>query len=350
MAANASRHWTSLSDCVISGAALALILTTSCGTPSANLGSGASSPRLESPSASASAPASGLPEARQGGFLVEDPISGHLLLVGGISTLPSDSQGSWVTSTWSWEGQRWQQLNVVSQGILAVFFDSVSKQAFAIQVTGVPEAVTTLAWSGKWVRRNTSHVPTPMSPFSSHAVFNPSTGVAVYCGDYSVTPGLDVWMWDGGDWSMQTDPSPAMRLNYALAYDPITKTDVLFGGRQGGGPNPNFADTWSWSGSGWTLLRPSHSPSPGSAYATFDESLNALVLLDSAGNMWTWTGTDWTAVASSGSGPGAFREDAVFGYDPVSQRVIVFSGSNGRTATATTWLWDGASSSWTQPT
>src|SRR5437660_9781579 len=68
------------------------------------------------PRATASA-TSLLPEARQGGLFVEDPARGRLLLVGGIGT-----DGSLVTSTWSWDGHLWEQLNIVSQGIDAAFY------------------------------------------------------------------------------------------------------------------------------------------------------------------------------------------------------------------------------------
>jgi hypothetical protein len=191
---------------------------------------------------------------------------------------------------------------------------------------------------------------------SGDAVFNPATTRALYIGirnQTTDTPGLETWIWSGTDWSFDGGSSPAKRIDYALAYDPITKTDILFGGSigGGGGPYPNFSDTWSWNGSSWMQLRPSHSPAPGRAYAVFDERLNALVLLDFAGNMWSWSGSDWRDAPSSGAGPGKYRAEAAFGYDPVGRRVIVFGGSaGGAAATPNTWLWDEASSAWTQST
>jgi hypothetical protein len=181
---------------------------------------------------------------------------------------------------------------------------------------------------------------------SGFSVFNPTTKTGLYGGIRNETtdsPGLETWTWDGGDWAAQSGASPAKRIGYALAYDPITKTDVLFGGGPGGGPNPLFSDTWSWNGTNWTQLQPVHSPSPGGAYATFDESLNAVVLLDWQGNMWTWTGSDWSATPSTSSEPRAHLVGAAFGYDPVSRRIISFGGSTGSSASANTLLWDGGS-------
>ena len=291
------------------------------------------------PSASASAPIAGVPEARQGGFLVEDPGGGQLLLIGGIGS------SAMVGSTWSWDGRRWSQLNAPAQGIDMVFLDSVRNQVIALQATG-PTAYGTATWSGTWANLNSTHVPSRMVFGSGFSVFNPTTKSGLYCGirnETTDTPGLETWTWDGSDWSFAPVAGPAKRLDYALAYDPITKTDILFGGEPGGGPHPLFADTWSWNGSGWTQLLPTHSPAAGAAYATLDESLNAVVLLDWQGNMWTWTGSDWNAIPSTNSGPGAHVLGAAFGYDPLSHRIIAFGGSTGSSASSTTWLWDGAS-------
>lgn len=322
---------------------LAVMLLTGCGAVPLRSGADASAARTASPSPSASA----FPEARWGGLFVEDPGSGHILLVSGL-----DPSGTLVTTTWSWDGQQWDQVNIVSQGIDAAFYDSVRKQVVALQATD-PTTYRTATWSATWSSLNSAHVPSRMVFRSGSSVFNPTTRSGLYCGvrnETTETPGLETWTWDGSDWSLQTGPSPVKRIDYALAYDPTSKSVIFFGGELGGGPNPNLADTWSWNGSIWTQLQPMHSPAPGSAYATFDESLGALVLLDFTGNMWRWTGTDWMAVPSTGQGPGAYHTDAAFGWDPVSRRVIVFGGSTGGAATAHTWLWDGGSSSWTQST
>jgi hypothetical protein len=319
---------------------VALWLLSSCGPVAGGIGSNATAAGTASPQPSASAKASQFPEARQGGLLFEDPISRHLLLVGG--TTPA---GAFVSSTWTWDGERWNQLSVLSEGIHVAFLDSVRNELIALQAAG-PAVNRTASWSGKWSGRNSVHVPSPMSRGSGYAVFNPTSSNAVYCGigeDSLGVRGLETWTWDGNDWSLRTGPSPARRLGYAFAYDPVTKTDVLFGGGPGGGPNPLYADTWQWNGTDWTQLQPVHSPSPGGAYATFDQSLNAIVLLDWHGDMWTWTGSDWKTIPSTSGGPGAPLVGAAFGYDPVSRGIIAFGGSTGGSASANTWRWGGAS-------
>ena len=325
------------------GAVLLAIL--SCGRPAAGIvGSStpATSPRLASPSTSPLA----RPEARQGGILVKDPGTGHLLLVGGIG-----ADGARITGTWSWDGKQWTQLNIRSEGIQAAFLDPQLNRVLALQLAG--QSLSTTSWSGAWGSLNSAHAPPPMVFGSGYAVFNPNTNTALYCGIHeglaTQSPGLEVWIWNGNDWLLQGGSAPFKRDRYALAYDPVTKADLLFGGEPGGGPTPLFGDTWSWNGSSWTQLKPAHRPATGAAYATFDEQLNALVLLDWEGNLWSWTGSDWNAIPTSGSGPGAYLSDAAFGYDAVSRGILVFGGATGDSAASSaTWLWVGAA--WTRLT
>src|SRR5947207_6556912 len=120
---------------------VAAVLLVGAGCGSVSPGNTRSSTPI--PSASASAPIAGVPEARQGGFLVEDPGRGQLLLIGGIGS------SAMVGSTWSWDGRRWSQLNAPAQGIDMVFLDSVRNQVIALQATG-PTAYGTATWSGTW--------------------------------------------------------------------------------------------------------------------------------------------------------------------------------------------------------
>ena len=81
---------------------------------------------------------------------------------------------------------------------------------------------------------------------------------------------------------------PAIESGAAMAYDPDTKTVILFGGR---GKSDVLSDTWSWDGTGWTKLAPTTSPPA--------------------------------------------RSGASVGWDPVSQRLVLFGGvGSGTTSSA----------------
>jgi hypothetical protein len=60
----------------------------------------------------------------------------------------------------------------------------------------------------------------------------------------------DTWVWNGTDWTMQNPADrPSARERSGMAYDPVSRVLVLFGGDGVGG---NLGDTWTWDGANWT--------------------------------------------------------------------------------------------------
>ena len=106
----------------------------------------------------------------------------------------------------------------------------------------------------------------------------------------------------GSTWQQLTPAvSPSARSYYSMAYDPVSKKVVLFGGQ---GSSGNLNDTW-----------------------TFD-------------------GTTWTQVTTAPAPP--VRNGAAMGYDRPTKKLILFGGFNGKQYLQDTWIWDGAASTWTQ--
>lgn len=99
--------------------------------------------------------------------------------------------------------------------------------------------------------------------------------------------------------------SPAARVYSTMVYDPVSKKIVLFGGF---GQNGMLNDTWTFDGTTWTQQQ--------------------------------------TAVAPTG------RTGSAMAFDKRSQKIVMFGGFNGgQTGSAflhDTWLWDGATSTWTE--
>jgi hypothetical protein len=83
----------------------------------------------------------------------------------------------------------------------------------------------------------------------------------------------DTWLWNGHSWSpAHVKTSPAGRMSASMGDDigPEGLGDtVLFGGI---GLRSTFADTWSWNGSDWLLLRPA---SPASARSAAADAFDA---------------------------------------------------------------------------
>jgi hypothetical protein len=116
-----------------------------------------------------------------------------------------------------------------------------------------------------------------------------------------------VYEWDGTQW-LRIDGAngPTTRLGAALAYDPIGRRTVLYGGRDLTTLAP-LGDCWSWDGGSWTLLQAQAPPAARAEAAfAFDPHTNGLVLHGGTGVPWsTWqlVGTGWTQLASDPSLP-----------------------------------------------
>lgn len=193
---------------------------------------------------------------------------------------------------------------------------------------------------------------------------------------------LKTWIWDGVDWAQVMTPEPEdigpmaydprskkvvmfEETNKTLTWDglswqqlfpihnpgshsggttmcldPTSNTILLFGGLTPYSTTRYSAETWSWSGSDWTQLRPETSP-PGRAYAAMAPltSRGQVVLVGGEngavlGDSWAWNGATWRATPATGL---RNRASAV----EVGMRVLVFGG--GTSPTNDMWWWDGTS-------
>ena len=168
-------------------------------------------------------------------------------------------------------------------------------------------------------------------------------------GDYANT-----WLWNGSVWARAQPPaSPAGRFGASEAYDPQTKTVMLFGGRLE--PGTPVHDTWAWNGSTWTPIDSgAGGPEPGEGSdMAWDPAIDQMVLLTRSGvisepaQTWIWAGTHWTQ-PSDGALPAGATYSPMW-FDPVTRSLLAVGCCVGPPpstgAVNTTWRWSG--SSWT---
>jgi hypothetical protein len=146
-----------------------------------------------------------------------------------------------------------------------------------------------------------------------------------------------------------SQPSP--RAGAAMAYDPLSRTVILFGGSTPAGDV--FADTWSWNGFVWTQLFPATSPT-GRTGATlaYDAPTGRLVLyggtsptqFEVLSDTWTWDGTTWTQETTTGPAGGL---GALSAYFPPSHSVLLYAGVTGTRIPPYPYLWSWNGSDWT---
>ena len=130
-------------------------------------------------------------------------------------------------------------------------------------------------WEYTWNHTVSNEIATRAHPFMwvRYHHWSPRGGVAiaydpvgrkvVLFGGFNSTEYLnETWTFNGSTWTIETTSvAPWPRASAMLAYDVSTRKLALFGGFN----NPEFlGDTWFWDGatSTWTRAHPTHSPGP----------------------------------------------------------------------------------------
>jgi Galactose oxidase, central domain len=166
----------------------------------------------------------------------------------------------------------------------------------------------------------------------------------------------DTWTFDGTTWTkMKTAVAPSARRFVTMAFDKRSNKLVMFGGF-----NPNtqqiLRDTWVWDGatSTWTQVKMKTSPPAGYGSMLFNDPHSGTAMMFGGFNIthivpaysttWRSTGTGWQKLH-----PKTIpipRGWGVTWLDSKRNNVIMTGGNGDTIRTDNTWIWDG--SNWTQ--
>jgi uncharacterized repeat protein (TIGR01451 family) len=212
--------------------------------------------------------------------------------------------------------------------------------------------------SHSWYR---PYNPTPRpSERENHAMTYDSTNnrVVLFGGAY-IDSNDDTWEYDTSTHTWYgpytPTPRPSERKYHSMAYDPINKRMVLFGGHIGY-PVIYDDETWEYDTATHTWYGPFlPSTRPSARYGqgmTFDSSKNRVVLFGGSGysnDIWeydtathTWHGPYMPTPRPSK------RIQVDIGYNSVSNRVVMYGGFDGASDDET-WEYDASSSVWHGP-
>lgn len=148
------------------------------------------------------------------------------------------------------------------------------------------------------------------------------------------------WTWNGFVWTNRSPAHhPAGRVYAAMAYDPIRKVTLLFGG---GDSATAFRDTWSWDGSDWTEVTDVGPDARASAALAWNPYRRRMMLFGGTSSapladLFELDGSQWSPVAVSSQAP-APRADAVLVPESTSGSMLVFAGVE-RSGNALDDLW-----------
>jgi hypothetical protein len=143
--------------------------------------------------------------------------------------------------------------------------------------------------------------------------------------------------------------SPSTRFGAAMAYDPATKTTVLFGGTGGTtyqSEGTLLNDTWEWNGSTWTVEHPSTSP-PTNHFPTemtYDPFTHGMLLFN--GRTWEWNGSNWSQITTADSPPIFVGAIDVLSTDTGNDTVLLLAEDANQVME--TWEWNGTN--WVEQT
>jgi Galactose oxidase, central domain len=323
---------------------------------------------------------------------IYDPVSGEMVIFGGVSQLPqtftddhvfvlTEANGLQSGSTWSQDGP-------APRFHLSGVYDSVTDQLIAfggeesatvgpfndvwaevsVAADGQSSAVTT-----NWVQVFPSGTP-PAARFGHTGIYDSASNrMLIFAGATNATSCRnDLWILDDAnsadgtpDWISLTasgTPPPA-RMNHIAVYDPAQNTMIVFGGTNCA--SGYLSDVWiltNANGEGgtpaWTQLSPT-GPGPSvreNSSAIYDSVNNILTIYagdtgaQGLTDVWTLSNANgqggtpvWKLLSPTGTAP-AGRTGQASVYDSVHNRMIMFGGINainGKYFLNDTWILTG---------
>jgi hypothetical protein len=194
-----------------------------------------------------------------------------------------------------------------------------------------PNLSDTWTWkSGNWTKKSPATSPTARH---GHAgTFHAGVGEVFLFGGHDGMARDELWSWNGATWTLRqpSGPRPGVRWHSAMAFDPIGRRLVLFGGWSGSG---YYGDTWSWDAATdkWTQLAPNPPTPPARSQCTlvYDPTREAIVLFGGyngggLSDTWQLRGSTWTKCTQLGEPPARCLHASA--YDSRRQRMWAFGG------------------------
>ncbi|MCU1301893.1 MAG: hypothetical protein JWQ87_2177 [Candidatus Sulfotelmatobacter sp.] len=224
----------------------------------------------------------------------------------------------------------------------------ISLAALLFMMVCITPTIASGASGLNWTQLSPASSP-PARSYPSMA-FDPISRQVVLFGGYNGSYLNDTWTFDGATWTqVKTSIAPPVRTNASMAFDRVTLKLVLFGGYNG---HVDLGDTWLWDGakSTWTQVIASKSPKAVTGPMLFTDPLNGRV--DDFGGFdgnfyqlktYQWTGTTWRELNPAGSAYA--RSIAVCATDAATKATVMFGGLADVNPN-NTWTWNGTT--WTQ--
>ena len=199
----------------------------------------------------------------------------------------------------------------------------------------------------QWYWTCVNPVDSPSARSGHSMVYDSTNDRVILFGGYTENGKVgDTWIFDtlNGTWTEIQVSGPVPRYESAMAYDPVLKKVVLYGGQDG------YQDTWLFdtASSKWMRTAETGAPSGRTGHAmTFDGTENKVVLYGGKDRHQTFTYDNSTATwkPEAYGLPGERRYHKMV-YDSKIEKIITFGGSDGSYTKDDTWYFNTSNSTW----
>ena len=210
-----------------------------------------------------------------------------------------------------------------------------------------PFPAQTWTYSADGWRNITNLSPQPPARSYSVMTFDGADGYVLLSGGGGATSLLgDTWSFVGGVWTNRTGsagPGPSPRWGGAMAYDPIDRQAIEFGGADPTGKV--LGDTWAFSQGRWSNVTQGTPPSARwEATMVWDNATGKILMMDGCGSSvcplndsWEYLNGHWTNGTGLASPLPPARALAAMTFDAGAARVRLFGGFGVSSSLADTW-------------
>lgn len=179
-----------------------------------------------------------------------------------------------MADTWEYDGSNWQSIQTanvpIDRATQGMAYDAGrNKVVLYGGWRGDQQGSNILGDTWEYDGSNWSQITTATTPGSRTGlklVYVPEWGKTLLfggslrSGDQRSYPN-DTWIYDGQTWrQIVTINAPQGRYYHQMAYDPVRKAVVLFGGYRV--DNGALNDTWEFNGTDWQPITPTTTPPP----------------------------------------------------------------------------------------
>jgi len=217
-----------------------------------------------------------------------------------------------------------------------------------------------------WTRENTTNCPTKGRYTMSCAYDCVEKKIVMFGGDYTNWIYSDeLWEWDGiaKHWTSYTPAvKPNKRHFHGMAYDKKHGITIICGGVDNSSGVNYLNDIWAWDGGtkSWTDLTPTTGPFPSNREGfqmVYDDTLDKILLFggctNTGGGAYNWSNETWLWDGATNTWTQHFpstipdpRGAFAMTYDSNRGVAVLFGGNNNNGWRNDTWEWDSNTMDW----